>query len=156
MGPHSYMVFIVDRNVVMQRIPVSLLAATNFLHLTKYFTQHSLQSSKTTALNSVVTSFKKVFHLGWKSLQATQTSLLTYNGLHGISQWTLCLKLHILVLFHILSIKLYYLLRWVMYGLQMWALFLTGNISRKTHTHTHTYTHRENEQHLPASQERRP
>ena len=94
----------------------------------------SQYTSKWNAFNSGVTFFKRVFHLGWWSLQVTETSLLIYNGLHGNSQWTLCQKLHIFVLFHILSINLYYLLQWITYGLEMWAYFFTGNISSKTHT----------------------
>ena len=61
--------------------------------------------------------------------------LIKISGLHGITQWTLCLKLHILVLFHILSIKLYYLLRCVTYGLEMRAPFLKLKMFWVNHTY---------------------
>ena len=35
MAPPSYMQFVIARNVFMRHVTVSLLAATNFLHLTK-------------------------------------------------------------------------------------------------------------------------
>ena len=64
MGPQSYMRFVVDQNGVMRHLPVSLLAATNFLHHTKNFTQQSQYTTKQTAFNSGVTFLKRVFHLG--------------------------------------------------------------------------------------------
>ena len=57
-----------------------------------------------------------------------------YRSGQAITQHTV-LELHILVLFHVLSIKLYYFFRCVTYGLEMRALFfLIENISSKLYT----------------------
>jgi hypothetical protein len=114
---------------------VSLLAATNFLQVTKIL--HNSHYSHRKELH-LIHWLHHSRNLPFRVIltPSNQTSLLIYIGLQGNSQWTLCLKLHIFVLFHILSIKLYYLLRWVTYGLEMWALFFNWeHFEKNTHTH---------------------
>jgi hypothetical protein len=138
MGPPLYMRFIIDWNVIMCRIAVSLSAATKFLHLTKNFIQQSPYTSKGTAFNSVVIFFKNVFHLGWYSLTATDNILNTQWPSWQFSMNTVLEATFPCPVPHIECRAVLLAQMSHVWSRNVSTFFLTGNISSKTHTHTHT------------------